>query len=54
MKPPYAELKADELDALIATGFLRMAPDGTGAPGADQKLTRNAVLTDTVKITAID
>ena len=32
VKPPYAELKADELDALIATGFLRMAPDGSGAP----------------------
>ena len=29
-----------------------MAPDGSGAPGADQKLARNAVLTDTVKITA--
>jgi hypothetical protein len=52
VKPPYAELKADDLDALIATGFLRMAPDGSGAPGADQKLTRNAVLTDTVKITS--
>jgi mono/diheme cytochrome c family protein len=52
VKRPFAELKGDELDALIATGFLRMAPDGTGAPGADQKLTRNAVLTDTVKITS--
>jgi hypothetical protein len=50
VSPPYAELKGDDLDALIATGFLRMAPDGTGAPGADQKLARNAVLTDTVKI----
>ena len=52
VKPPYAELKADDLDALIATGFLRMAPDGSGAPGADQKLARNAVLTDVVKITS--
>ncbi len=52
VKPPFAELKGDDLDALIATGFLRMAPDGSGAPGADQKLARNAVLTDTVKITA--
>jgi mono/diheme cytochrome c family protein len=52
VKPPYAELSPADLDALVATGFLRMAPDGTGAPGADQKLARNAVLTDTVKITA--
>jgi mono/diheme cytochrome c family protein len=52
VKPPYAELGANDLDALVATGFLRMAPDGTGARDADQTLARNAVLTDTVKITA--
>src|SRR4029077_20300298 len=52
VKPPFAELPPPDLDALVATGFLRMAPDGTGAPGADQKLARNAVLTDTVKITS--
>lgn len=52
VKPPYAELPPADLDALIATGFLRMAPDGSGSPGADQKLTRNQVLTETVKITA--
>jgi len=52
VKPPYAELPPSDLDLLIATGFLRMAPDGTSAPGADQKLARNQVLTDTVKITA--
>ena len=52
VKPPYGDLEGDDLDALIATGFLRMAADGTGAPGADQKLARDAVLTDTVKITA--
>jgi mono/diheme cytochrome c family protein len=49
---PYAELSSADLDVLIATGFLRMAPDGSGAPAADQKQARNAVLTDTVKITA--
>ena len=27
-----------------------MAPDGTGAPGVDQKAPRNQVLTDTIKI----
>ncbi len=52
VKPPFAELKDDDLDALTATGFLRMAPDGSGVSGVDQKLARNAVLTDTVKITA--
>ncbi|QDU23521.1 PSD1 and planctomycete cytochrome C domain-containing protein [Urbifossiella limnaea] len=52
VRPPYTNLAPADLDALIATGFLRMAPDGTGAAGADQKLARNAVLTDTVKITA--
>jgi hypothetical protein len=52
VKPPYSELSPADLDTLIATGFLRMAADGSGAPGADQKLTRNQVLTDTVKITA--
>jgi hypothetical protein len=52
VKPPYSELPPADLDILTATGFLRMAADGSGAPGADQKLTRNQVLTDTVKITA--
>ncbi|HEV3385580.1 MAG TPA: PSD1 and planctomycete cytochrome C domain-containing protein [Gemmata sp.] len=52
VKPPYAELRPVDLDSLIATGFLRMAPDGSGAAGVDQKLARNQVLTDTVKITA--
>src|SRR5262249_40325763 len=39
-----------DLDRLIATGFLRMAPDGTGAAGGDAKAARNQVVTDTVKI----
>ncbi len=52
VRPPYSALAPADLDALVATGFLRMAADGTGAAGADQKVARNAVLTDTVKITA--
>ncbi|MCE9560752.1 MAG: PSD1 and planctomycete cytochrome C domain-containing protein [Planctomycetes bacterium] len=52
VKPPYAELSAADLDAVVATGFLRMAPDGSGVASADQKLARNQVLTETVKITA--
>jgi hypothetical protein len=50
VKRPFSDLPAAELDRLIATGFLRMAPDGSGNPGADQKLARNQVLTETVKI----
>jgi mono/diheme cytochrome c family protein len=50
VKPPYAELAPEDLDKLTATGFLRMGPDATGAPGVDQKLARNQVITDTVKI----
>lgn len=50
VKPPYQDLPPDDLDKLIATGFLRMAADGTGAGGADAKAARNQVVTDTVKI----
>jgi mono/diheme cytochrome c family protein len=50
VRPPYQSLHTDELDKLIATGFLRMAPDGTGAAGAEPKAAPNQVVTDTVKI----
>jgi hypothetical protein len=50
VKPPFAELPPADLDKLIATGFLRMAPDPTGVGGVDQKLARKQVVTDTVKI----
>jgi len=50
IQPPYKELSPEATDKLIATGFLRMAPDGTGSGSADQKLARNAVMADTIKI----
>jgi len=50
VKPPYAELPPAELDKLIATGFLRMGPDGTGDTSADQKLARNDCMAETIKI----
>ncbi|HEY3789132.1 MAG TPA: DUF1549 domain-containing protein, partial [Urbifossiella sp.] len=50
VKPPYPKLPPDDLDKLIATGFLRMAPDPSGVPGIDQKLARNQVVNDTVKV----
>ena len=50
LAPPYRNLSAADLDKLIATGFLRTAPDGTGAGGVDQKVARNQVVADTIKI----
>lgn len=35
---------------LSATGFLRMAPDGTGDDAGDQNLARNNVVAETIKI----
>ncbi len=42
------EERARYAELLTATGFLRMAPDGTGAK--NDLLTRNASITDTIKI----
>ena len=50
VKRPFADLPPEDLDKLIATGFLRMAPDGTGNPEVDQKAARTKVLADTVRI----
>jgi mono/diheme cytochrome c family protein len=50
LKPPYTNLTPEQLDTLTATGFLRLVPDGTGGRDVDQKLARNQVLTDTVKV----
>ncbi|MCX7419175.1 MAG: DUF1549 domain-containing protein, partial [Planctomycetia bacterium] len=48
---PHANLSPEYLDKLIATGFLRMAPDGT-ASGVDQNIARNAVMAETIKTVA--
>ncbi|MBX6311890.1 MAG: PSD1 domain-containing protein [Isosphaeraceae bacterium] len=50
LRPPYQNLSPEEQDRLIATGFLRMAPDGTGDPEADQDAARNDVIAETIKI----
>ncbi len=50
LRPPYRGLAPADLDRLVATGFLRMAPDGTGARDADPKAARNQVIGDTIKI----
>jgi len=49
VKPPYANLSEDDLDCLIATGFLRTVPDGT-ASGVAPKEAGNVVVTETVKV----
>ncbi|WLD11853.1 PSD1 and planctomycete cytochrome C domain-containing protein [Planctellipticum variicoloris] len=47
---PFANLTPDQADKLIATGFLRMGPDGTGDGSVDQNVARNEVLAETIKI----
>jgi hypothetical protein len=48
--PPYANLTAEQADRLIATGLLRMGPDGTGDGGVDQNVARNETIAETIKI----
>lgn len=44
------QLSADDIDKLVATGFLRMAPDGTEDGGVEDDVARNDVIAETVKI----
>jgi hypothetical protein len=50
ISPPYNNMTADEIEKLTATGFLRMAPDGTASGGIDQNLARNQTIADTIDI----
>ena len=50
VSPPFGDLQGDNLDHLIATGFLRLAPDPTGDGPADADLARNQVIADTLQI----
>jgi mono/diheme cytochrome c family protein len=50
VRPPYEKLPPAELDKLIATGFLRMAPDGTASPGVEVKVASNQHVADTIQI----
>ena len=47
---PYENLNADAAEKLAATGFLRMAPDGTGSGAADANVARNDVVSETIKV----
>ncbi len=45
---PHKNLSADAIDKITATGFLRMAADGTGA--MNDKIAQNSTIADTIKI----
>lgn len=45
---PHRNLSADAIEKITATGFLRMAADGTGA--MNDKVAQNASIADTIKI----
>ncbi|MCH7725450.1 MAG: DUF1553 domain-containing protein [Planctomycetes bacterium] len=47
---PFQDLSPDDVDKLVATGFLRMAPDGTGTGGVNQGVARNEVIAKTIQI----
>jgi hypothetical protein len=47
---PPVNLSPEQADKLIATGMLRMGPDGTSDSSVDQNLARNDVVANTVKI----
>jgi len=45
-----AHLNPEKIEKLSATGFLRMAADGTATGGIDADLAKNQVMADTIKI----
>ncbi len=47
--PIAGDMTAEQIELLTATGYLRMAADGTGS-GANDPEARNRVITDTIKI----
>ncbi len=50
LTPPYQDLTPEQADQLVATGFLRMCPDGTAAGGPDVVTARNDVIAETIKV----
>ena len=47
---PYENLTGDAAEKLAATGFLRMASDGTSGGAADPNLAKNDVIAETIKV----
>lgn len=50
IRPPSANLDAKQVEKLVATGFLRMAADGTATPAIEVEPVSNQVVADTIKI----
>jgi mono/diheme cytochrome c family protein len=50
IQSPLSDLQPSDVTRLQATGFLRMAPDGTGQAGVDQMVARNQMIADTINI----
>ncbi|WP_435010267.1 PSD1 and planctomycete cytochrome C domain-containing protein [Tundrisphaera lichenicola] len=47
---PWTNLTPDQAETLAATGFLKMAPDGTATGSADEPLAANQVVADAIKV----
>ena len=47
---PYENLPIEAAEKLAATGFLRMAPDGTSGGAADLNIAKNDVIAETIKV----
>ncbi len=47
---PYQNLDDIAIERLVATGFLRTAPDGTASAGVDANVAKNDVMAETLKI----
>ena len=48
--PPHRNMSADQIEKLVATGFLRMAADPTASGQGEPDASRNQVMTDTIRI----
>lgn len=48
--PPYKNMTPESIESLIATGFLRMAADPTASGQGEPDVSRNLVVSDTIKI----
>jgi mono/diheme cytochrome c family protein len=50
LQPPYQDLSPEARDLLVATGFLRMAPDTTAAPDVEAMQARDDAIAETIKV----
>ncbi len=50
VSPPHRNLPPDQMEKLVATGFLRMAADPTASGQGEPEASRNQVMADTLKI----